>query len=215
MGAIFDLDGVIVSTSRFHFKAWEKLAESLGFCLDEKNRRLLDGVSRMAALEIVLKAGDVICGEEAKIKLADQKNRIYIDMISELSEQDILPGAHELIRALKKKQIPIAIGSASKNTRFVLKQIGLEHEFDVIVDGTIVNKAKPDPEVFLTAARELGVRPSECVVFEDAQAGIEAAKAGGMVSFGIGDKDVLKEADNIAADFQHWELIAELFGKGE
>lgn len=213
MGAIFDLDGVIVNTSQFHFKAWQKLAESLGFQLEDKLRHSLDGVSRLAALDIVLEEGNTFCGEEAKKRLADQKNEIYLDMISKLSEKDILPGAAELIRELKKKHIPVAIGSASKNTRFVLERIGLEQAFDVIVDGNIVKNVKPDPEVFLIASRELGIPPAECVVFEDAKVGIEAANAGGMVSFGIGDWDILKDADNIVADFRHWEIIAELFGK--
>ena len=214
-GAIFDLDGVIVSTSRFHFLAWQKMADLLGFSLDISYKPQLDGVSRMEALEVVLKAGDIVCGQEAKRKLADQKNAIYLEMINNLSEKDLLPGAKELLQALKEKKILIALGSASKNAEFVLNQTGIKDIFDAVVDGRLVKKAKPDPEVFLIAAQELGLKPSECVVFEDAKVGVEAANLAGMSSFGIGDRENLKEADNFAEDLVHWEIIASLFEKEE
>ena len=212
-GAIFDLDGVIVNTSRFHFLAWQKMADLLGFSLDAGYKPQLDGVSRMDALDIVLKAGDITCGEEAKRRLADQKNEMYLDLIQSLSEKDLLPGAKELIGALKQKEILVALGSASKNAEFFLKQTGIKDQFDAVVDGRLVSRAKPDPEVFLLAAQELGLKPSECVVFEDAKVGVEAANAAGMSSFGIGDRENLKEADNFAENLVHWEIIASLFEK--
>lgn len=191
---LFDLDGVIVDTARYHFIAWKALAEELGFEFTEKDNERLKGVSRMRSLDILLEIGNIEMEQERKEELATRKNDHYRSFITQMKPDEILPGATEFIKELKDNNIKIALGSASKNAMTILDRLQLTDWFDAVVDGTKVSKAKPDPEVFLKGAEELNVLPGECVVFEDAEAGVEAAIAGGMKCVGIGSSDVLGKA---------------------
>lgn len=191
---IFDLDGVIVDTAKYHFLAWKRLADDLGINFTEQDNERLKGVSRMASLEIILEIGGKTLDQENKEKLAALKNRWYVDYISKMTPDEILPGVVDFIGQVKKENIRVAVGSASKNTPFILERVGLGNLFDAIADGNNVKKAKPDPEIFLKAASLLGVEPHYCIVFEDAVSGIEAARNAGMVCIGIGDKEVLSSA---------------------
>jgi len=191
---LFDLDGVIVDTARYHFIAWKALAEELGFEFTEKDNERLKGVSRMRSLDILLEIGNIEMEQEKKEELATRKNDHYRSFFTQMKPDEILPGATEFIKELKENNIKIALGSASKNAMTILDRLQLTDWFDAVVDGTKVSKAKPDPEVFLKGAEELNVLPGECVVFEDAEAGVEAALAGGMKCVGIGTPDVLGKA---------------------
>ena len=182
---IFDLDGVIVSTDNCHYLAWKRLADEEGIYFDRKINDRLRGVSRMASLEIVLERSKKACTAEEKIELAERKNGYYKELIKELTPNDILPGAMENLEQLKKKGIKIAIGSSSRNTTMILKQIGLETYFDAVSDGNNITKSKPDPEVFQKAAEMLKIHPENCLVVEDADAGIEAGKRAGMKTLSV------------------------------
>ncbi|WP_316765199.1 beta-phosphoglucomutase [Pedobacter frigiditerrae] len=192
---IFDLDGVIVDTAVYHYKAWRRLANQLGFDFTEEQNEQLKGISRIESLKIILNWGTVSKSEEEMQELATLKNTWYVEMITKMTPSDILPGAKEFLEEVRAKKYLTALGSASKNSEMILKQIGLMHLFDALVDGNKVTKSKPNPEVFLVGAKELDVKPEECVVFEDAIAGVEAAKAGNMIAVGIGEADVLNQAD--------------------
>lgn len=195
--AIFDLDGVIVDTAKYHYLAWKRLANAYGFDFTEQDNERLKGVSRMRSLEILLEIGGIQADEATKQAMADQKNRWYVEYIQRMDASEILPGATEYLLWLRQRGVKTALGSASKNAPLILERIGLSRLFDVVVDGSKVSQAKPHPEVFLCAARELEVPPEECVVFEDAAAGIEAARRADMGSVGIGDPLILHEADVI------------------
>jgi len=203
---LFDLDGVIVDTAKYHFIAWRELAAELGFEFTEENNERLKGVSRMTSLEILLEVGGVSLPEEKKIQLADQKNERYVSYIAKMTPDEILPGVVDFLNQLKKAGIKTAIGSASKNTPIILERLKLSHYFDAIIDGNKVSKAKPDPEVFLKGAEALGVLPSDCVVFEDAAAGIEAAINGGMRCVGIGQPEILGKANMVVPGFENFGL---------
>ncbi|MFD0941922.1 beta-phosphoglucomutase [Pedobacter boryungensis] len=192
---IFDLDGVIVDTAVYHYKAWKRLANQLGFDFTEEQNEELKGISRIDSLKIILNWDDVSKTDEEMQELATLKNTWYVDMITKMTPKEILPGAKEFLALVKANNYLTALGSASKNSETILKQIGLTHMFDALVDGNKVTKSKPNPEVFLVGAQELNVKPEECVVFEDAIAGVQAAKAGKMKAVGIGKADVLSEAD--------------------
>ncbi|MBU3114166.1 beta-phosphoglucomutase [Clostridium lacusfryxellense] len=194
---LFDLDGVVVDTAKYHYLAWKRLANSLGFDFTHKDNERLKGVSRMQSLEILLSIGKIKPSDEEKSKMAEEKNNWYVEYISKLDENEILPGVKDFLIELRRNGIKIALGSASKNSMLILNNLNLTSYFDAIIDGNKVSKAKPDPEVFLLGAYELKVHPSECVVFEDAQAGIDAAKAANMKVIGIGQKDVLLNADKV------------------
>lgn len=194
---LFDLDGVIVDTAVYHYKAWKRLAAELGFDFTEHDNERLKGVSRMRSLEIILEIGGVHKSEEEKAAMADRKNKWYVEMINQMEPDEILPGAKEFVQACRDAGIKTALGSASKNSMTILDKIGMAAMFDAIIDGNKVSKAKPDPEVFLKGAHELGIEPIDCVVFEDAIAGIEAAKNAGMKAVGIGSPETLKEADMV------------------
>lgn len=199
-GVVFDLDGVIVDTAKYHYLAWRKLAESLGFVFTEKDNERLKGVSRMASLNILLEIGRLQLDEEEKEKLAQKKNEWYVQYLENISEADILPGATEILAQLRAKGIKIALGSASKNAKLILNKLGLTHQFDVIIDGMLITYAKPNPEVFLKAIEQMQVQPDQCVIFEDAQAGIDAGNAIGCYTVGIGDKNVLTKAHKVVKD---------------
>lgn len=201
-GAIFDLDGVIVDTAKYHFLAWRSLAGELGFEFTEAHNERLKGVSRMTSLDILLELGGLEFTEAEKLELADKKNRLYVEYISQLDESELLPGVREYLSRLRDSGVGIALGSASKNARFILDKLKIAGMFDAVVDGNKVSRAKPDPEVFQTACRELGLQPRECVVFEDAEAGVAAGKAAGMQVVGIGKPEVLRAADLVIAGLQ-------------
>lgn len=200
---LFDLDGVVVDTAKYHYLAWKRLASCLGFDFTKEDNERLKGVSRVQSLEILLSIGNVKPSASEKLKMAADKNSWYVEYISKLDESEILPGVKSLLIELRENGIKIALGSASKNSMLILNNLKLIPYFDAIVDGNKVSKAKPDPEVFLLGARELNVLPFECVVFEDAQAGIEAAKAANMKAIGIGQKDILSKADKVFEDLSH------------
>lgn len=196
-GALFDLDGVIVDTARYHYLAWKRLAGELGFEFTEEHNERLKGVSRMRSLEILLEVGGLSFDEEKKLELAQKKNDWYVEYIRRMDESELLKGAKEYIIQLREKGIKVALGSASKNASMILDNLKIAGLFDAVIDGNKVSKAKPDPEVFLLGAKELNLAPSDCVVFEDAEAGVAAAKRAGMKVVGIGNKDILKEADRV------------------
>lgn len=194
---IFDLDGVIVDTAVYHYKAWKKLANQLGFDITEHQNEQLKGVSRVRSLELILQWGGITKSAAEQEELASLKNSWYVDMISKMTPAEILPGAKEFLEDCRAAGLKTALGSASKNSMMILEKINLVDMFDAVIDGNKVSKAKPDPEVFLKGAEELGVLPANCVVFEDAIAGVEAAKNGGMKAVGVGSPEVLTEADMV------------------
>ena len=202
LGFIFDLDGVIVDTARFHFLAWKKMAVEFDFELTEALNEQLKGVSRVASLNKILVWANTTVNPEKFETLAAKKNDDYLTYISAMTEDDILPGVLEILTFLKKENYPIALGSASKNATTILKKVGLYDLFDTIVDGNSVAKAKPDPEVFLIAARNLNRSPENCVVFEDSSAGITAAKSAKMKAIGLGDPKSLGHAHYVFNDFK-------------
>jgi beta-phosphoglucomutase len=198
---VFDLDGVIVDTAKYHYLAWKKLANELGFEFTQEQNELFKGVSRKRCLEILLDIGNIEATQEQFDTWMIEKNLDYLEFIKNMDESEILPDVPKVLEFLKERNIPIALGSASKNAQPILEKVGLLPYFDAIVDGNNVTKAKPDPEVFLLAAKNLDVNPKDCVVFEDAVAGIQAANAAQMTSIGIGDKEILSEAKFNFTDF--------------
>lgn len=204
-GAIFDLDGVIVDTAKYHFLAWSALAKELGFEFTEEHNERLKGVSRMESLRILLEIGGVDVPEEEQLKMAASKNEKYVEYISSLDESELLPGVRAYLTSLRDKGVKIALGSASKNAEFILNKLNITELFDAVVDGNKVANAKPDPEVFLTACRELALEPAECVVFEDAAAGVQAARVAGTGVVGIGRADILTGANQVISGLD--ELI--------
>lgn len=199
---IFDLDGVIVDTAKFHYKAWKKLSNDLGFDFTLEQNEKLKGISRMASLDILLDIGNIKKSETEKEQLASEKNKNYLLLIENITPDEILDGTVSFLRNLKDANIRIALGSASKNAMTILNKLELTNYFDVIIDGTKVSAAKPDPEVFLNGAKSLNLLPEQCIVFEDAEAGVEAAINGGMKCVGIGSSNILKKA-NIVIDGLH------------
>ena len=197
---LFDLDGVIVDTAKYHYIAWCKIANDLGFDFSEKENEALKGVSRVQSLKYILKTGNISLAQSEIDKLLISKNEHYLSLISNMDESEMLPGIKKLLPILRKEKIPFALGSASKNARRILKALKLTNLFSAIVDGTDVSKAKPDPEVFKIAARKICYVPKNCIVIEDSKAGIQAANSVNMTSVGIGSKDVLGEADYVLKD---------------
>lgn len=210
---LFDLDGVIVDTAQFHYIAWRKLANDLGFNLTHQQNEQLKGVSRMESLDLILGFGNVILDVPTKLKLASEKNEHYLSLCRLMSPNDVLPGVIPFLDSLKNAGIKIGLGSASKNARLILEQIRMVDYFETIIDGNRISKGKPDPETFLLGADELAVKPENCAVFEDALAGIQAAKAGAMFAVGIGDPAVLLDADTVITGFMTFDLktLKELF----
>jgi len=198
---IFDLDGVIVDTAKYHYLAWKKIADGLGIDFTHDHNELLKGVSRVRSLEIILGLGTIQATQQDKDRWLTEKNEDYLRFIANMEADEILPGVAVVLQWLKDKNQPVALGSASKNARPILEKVGILHYFDAIVDGNDVANAKPDPEVFLTAARLLGLPSKGAIVFEDSVAGIQAANVAGMVSVGIGNKEILHEAQYIFNDF--------------
>lgn len=200
-GCIFDLDGVIVDTAKYHYQAWKRLTAELGFDFSEKDNERLKGVSRMACMEILAELGGLSLSEEEKHALADKKNSWYVEYISSMKEEELLPGAKEFIALIKAAGIKTALGSASRNAGIIIKNLRLAELFDAVIDGNLTSRAKPDPEVFLLGAEALGLPANQCMVFEDSQAGLDAARNAGMYCVGIGSAAVLTGADFIISGF--------------
>lgn len=192
---IFDLDGVLVDTAKYHFLAWKKLAAELGIELTELENERLKGVGRMESLEIILSLGNLTRTTEEKIALTEKKNVWFVDFIQGMKKEEIFDGVEKLLMELKSKNIHIALASSSKNAQAVITKLNVADRFEVVVDGTMITHSKPDPEIFLMAARRLSVDPSECVVIEDAEAGVAAAISAGMKCVGIGNYRQLGKAD--------------------
>ncbi|MEJ5996044.1 beta-phosphoglucomutase [Pedobacter sp. Du54] len=196
---LFDLDGVLVDTAVYHYKAWKRLANAMGFDFTEEQNEQLKGISRIESLAKILAWGNVTKTDGEKQELATQKNAWYVEMITNITPSEVLPGTVEFLTTITNAGYKLALGSASKNAALILEKTNLAHFFHEIVDGNSVTKSKPDPDVFIKGAQLLGVQTSECVVFEDAVAGIEAAKAGGMKAIGIGTKNILVKADLVVS----------------
>jgi len=203
---LFDLDGVVVDTARYHYMAWKKIADEFGFDFSEQDNERLKGVSRMESLDILLEIGNIKADLAAREELAARKNKLYVSYISKMTPDEILPGVIAFLDELHKAGILIALGSASKNALSILDKINIAQKFDAVIDGNKVSKAKPDPEVFLKGAAELGMKPEDCLVFEDAQAGIDAARNGGMYIIGIGKPENLKNADYVIPGFKNMNI---------
>lgn len=200
-GFIFDLDGVIVDTAKYHFLAWKNLANELGIHFSEEENEQLKGVSRVRSLEKILAWGDKTISQDEFNRLMAEKNEDYLRYINKMDESELLPQVKETLQFLKTSNQGIALGSASKNARHIIDKVHVTSFFDAVVDGNDVSKAKPDPEVFLIAAQELQIEANECIVFEDSVAGVQAANTAGMISIGIGSAKVLHEAKYVFKDF--------------
>jgi beta-phosphoglucomutase len=200
---IFDLDGVIVDTAKYHYLAWKKIASELGIDFTHEHNELLKGVSRVRSLDIILGLGNVEASQEQKNQWLVQKNEEYLIYLVDMDQSEILPGVMKVLEFLKANNQPIALGSASKNARPILEKTGILSYFDVIVDGNDVSNAKPDPEVFLQAAQKLGMTNENSIVFEDSVAGIQAANIAAMTSIGIGEATILNEAKYNFKDFTY------------
>ncbi|MFD1063004.1 beta-phosphoglucomutase [Winogradskyella litorisediminis] len=210
-GFIFDLDGVIVDTAKYHFLAWRKLANGLGIDFTHKENEQLKGVSRVRSLEKILEWGNKSIPEEEFTSLMAKKNEEYLGYINEMDASEILPDVERVLNFLAEEHQAISLGSASKNARPILEKVNLISHFHAIVDGNDVSKAKPDPEVFLIGAKLLNKQPEDCIVFEDSVAGVQAANAANMISIGIGEEEVLHEADYVFKDFT--EISNEFLGQ--
>ncbi|WP_394677641.1 beta-phosphoglucomutase [uncultured Sphingobacterium sp.] len=197
---IFDLDGVLVDTAIYHFQAWHRLAEDLGYSFSIVDNEQLKGVSRIESLELILKWAGVEKSEAEKADLLVLKNQWYLELIEQLNPEHLLYGSLELLKRLQQKGIKIGLGSASKNAMGILEKTGIIPYFDAMIDGNVVQLSKPNPEVFLKGAEVLEIAPAHCLVLEDAQAGIDAARAAGMQVIGIGLEEHLKGADLVVAD---------------
>ncbi|WP_339250469.1 beta-phosphoglucomutase [Paenibacillus sp. FSL P2-0136] len=206
--AIFDLDGVIVDTAKFHYTAWKRLAGELGFAFSERENEQLKGVSRMESLELLLRAGGITdLTAEQKEALASRKNEWYKELLETLTPDDVLPGVRRFLGRLHSRGIRTAIASASKNAPLILEKVNIRPLFDAVVDGNSTARAKPDPEVFLQAARLLTAEPAACIVFEDAAAGVEGAVRAGMRVVGIGDSGLLARAHLTVISFEQLEPV--------
>jgi len=192
---IFDLDGVIIDTAKYHFLAWKRLAEELGIPFTPEHNERLKGVSRMRSLDILLELGGRKMDDQEKEALAARKNKWFVEYINQVKPEDTYPGVRELVRKMRQKGLKTGLASSSKNAGTVIRRIEMEKEFDTMVDGTMIKHTKPDPEIFLLAASRLKTPPSECVVFEDAEAGVEAAVNAGMRAVGIGSASQLGKAN--------------------
>jgi beta-phosphoglucomutase len=203
---LFDLDGVLVDTAQFHFLAWRATCRNLGFDLSEQQNERLKGIDRRTSLRILLDVGNKTIDEERFESELVLKNERYLKLIDQLTPDDLFPGVISLFDSLKARKIKIGLGSASKNAKLILKKLEITPYFDAIIDGTQVVNGKPDPEVFLKGAQACGAEPEQCIVFEDAAAGIEAAKKGRMGAVGIGDSRILNQADLIYQDLAAVDL---------
>lgn len=198
---IFDLDGVITDTAEYHYLAWKELAKNLNIDIDRHFNEQLKGVSRMDSLERILQKNNMEnrFSEEEKMDFAHEKNELYQSYIEDITPKDVLPGILELLEWIKGKDLKIALGSASKNGPKIIEKLGVKHWIDYIVDPSTVEASKPAPDLFLAAAKHFGVLPEQCIVVEDALSGVQAAISGKMYVIGVGDKNILHEANDVAA----------------
>lgn len=204
---IFDLDGVITDTAEFHFIAWRALAAELGVDLTKEDNEQLKGLSRMDSLTKIFEMGNLpLRSTEEMTQLTDKKNKHYNTFLSDMTPKDTLPGVDEFLKECKNSSLKIAIGSASRNTKTILKQLDLDTFFHAVVDGNMVENSKPDPEVFLNGAKSMGVSPAHTVVFEDSISGLKAANDGGFYSIGVGNPDVLTMAQEVIPGFRNFTL---------
>jgi beta-phosphoglucomutase len=205
---IFDLDGVITDTARYHYLAWKRLAETQGVHFDEEFNEHLKGIDRMGSLELILASATRSYTQQEKLALADEKNQHYVQLIASMSPADLLPGAVQALDACRAAGLKIGLASVSKNAFAVLEMLGITGKFDYVVDAAKIARGKPDPEIFLKAASELGVSPERCLGVEDAVAGVASIKAAGMTALGIGDPAVLAQADKVIPDLSYFDLAA-------
>ena len=205
---LFDLDGVVVYTDAYHYRAWKRLADEEGWRFDETQNDRLRGISRLASLEIILEHNGVELTPERKDELAARKNEYYKALLEQIDETALVPGALDFIRDLRREGVLIGLGSSSRNAQLVLDKLGIAELFDAAVTGHDITRSKPDPEIFLRGARMLGVEPAECVVFEDAPSGVEAALAGGMVAVGFGPTEGLDAAHILVASYDGLDYAA-------
>jgi len=203
---IFDLDGVIVDTAHYHFLAWRRLANELGFDFDEAKNEQLKGVGRMESLDIILGWGKIEKSQAEKERLTAQKNEWYQAYIKEMKKEEILPGVQDFLDELRSRGVRLAVASSSKNAQTVLEVLGIQDDFGTIIDGTKITRSKPDPQVFQMAAEGLGVKPERSIVFEDAQSGVEAALKGNFYAVGVGKPEPLAEAHHVIAGFENVTL---------
>jgi beta-phosphoglucomutase len=203
---IFDLDGVLTDTARFHYLAWKRLADELGIEFNEAINERLKGIDRMGSLEIILERSVKEYSPEEKFTLAARKNLHYIEMVKTMTPVDSLPGAIEILKSLRAKRVKIGLASVSKNAPLVIERLGIASYFDAIADAQKVQRGKPDPEIFLTVAESLGVEPKVCLGVEDAVAGIQAIKRAGMYAVGVGDPTILNEADLVIKDLMELNI---------
>jgi beta-phosphoglucomutase len=212
---LFDMDGVIVDTAKYHFLAWQRLADSLSIEFTHEHNEQLKGVSRVDSLERILQWGNLVLNNAKKLELMELKNKWYLDYVADVNPEEMLPGAHQLLLNLKENNIKIGLGSSSKNSVMILEKLGIFELFDTIIDGTIIHMSKPHPEVFLRGASALHLQPKECVVFEDAISGVQAAIDGGFPCIGIGEPAVLGHASVVVPDLNGMTLsrIFELLSK--
>ncbi|WP_034334867.1 beta-phosphoglucomutase [Deinococcus misasensis] len=205
---IFDLDGVITDTAHYHFLAWKHLAEQIGVPFDEVFNEKLKGVDRMGSLNLILAQGDLSFSEEEKVALATQKNMHYQELIAGMTPADLLPGAVQALDSVRAAGLKVGLASVSRNAFTVLESLGITDKFDYIVDASTIQRGKPDPEIFLKAAHELGVAPEHCLGIEDAVAGVASIKAAGMYAVGVGDPEVLSQADQVIPDLTAFNIQA-------
>jgi beta-phosphoglucomutase len=208
---IFDLDGVIVDTAHYHFLAWKRLADELNINFTEKDNERLKGVSRMRSMDILLELGGRQMDDTEKERLANKKNIWFVDYVERMIPEEIFPGVKDLIQSIRASGIRVALASSSKNANTVIQLLHIQNLFDTMVDGNMIVNSKPNPEIFLLAASRLGVDPKDCLVFEDAEAGVEAALAAGMKCVGVGSAEQLSKANKIVTttgDFKYEELKA-------
>lgn len=205
---IFDLDGVIVDTAHYHFLAWRRLAKEIGIDLTIEDNERLKGVSRMQSLEIILELGGISLSEHDKETLANKKNSWFVDYLERMAPEEIFPGVKSLIKDLRGLGIKVALASSSKNAKTVIQLLHIHQEFDTVVDGTMITHSKPDPEIFLLAAKKLNIDPKDCLVFEDAEAGVEAALAAGMKCVGVGSPVQLGNANKVIAKTSEFHIAA-------
>jgi beta-phosphoglucomutase len=203
---LFDLDGVIVFTDRYHYLGWKRLADENGWAFDEEVNNGCRGVPRMESLEVILRHNGVELPDAEKEELASKKNAYYVELLSDINEADVYPGAVDFLKRLRSTGVKIALCSSSKNAPLVLESLGLEAYFDAVVTGADIQKAKPDPEIFLLGASRVGVEPGKCVVFEDAPSGVAGALAAGMKCVGVGSPELLTEAPVTIEDYQSIDI---------
>jgi beta-phosphoglucomutase len=203
---VFDLDGVLTDTAHFHFVAWRELAQSLRLPFDAAFNEKLKGIDRMGSLELILAQGAAQYTAQEKEAMATRKNAHYQQLVNTMTAEHLLPGALDALNAVREAGLKIGLASVSKNAATVLQRLGITDRFDVVVDAAQIARGKPDPEIFLSAAEQLGVRPAECIGVEDAVAGVQSIKAAGMYAVGVGDPVVLKQADDVIAGLQAFRL---------